>query len=171
MELEESVIAGSDGNRRRKLRGDPIKDSVPYMLQVAARLQTTCFMSTLVGTNVHPAESYVVHELWKMSPLSQTELSARLAIGHATIGKTLKRLEKNGFVQRSRLPDDARRVMVRLTDKGVEAHDRFEAAATALIAEIDEVLGAAEARRLLNGLNRLADHFSDRQDQEGLDAE
>lgn len=132
------------------------------MLQVAARVQTASFMSTLVGTNVHPAESYVVHELWKSSPLSQSDISERLGIGNAAIGKTLQRLEKGGFVERSRHATDGRRVMVRLTDKGVLAHERFDSAANALIDEIDTVLGSADAALLRTALAKIIDHFSAR---------
>src|SRR4051812_48086978 len=54
------------------MRGaDRVTHSIPYMVQVVARLQTTCFMADLTGTGVHPAESYVIHELWKEAPLSQ----------------------------------------------------------------------------------------------------
>lgn len=152
---------------RRRTESDPLKTSVPYMLQVAARLQTATFMSSLLGTNVHPAESYVVHELWMASPLSQTDISDRLEIGNATVGKTLQRLERNGFVQRTRLATDARRVMVRLTDKGVRAHEQFQEATDALIADIESVLGVAEARRLASSLIKLADHFRDSQAASG----
>lgn len=159
MKPELAAVAEKSGAARRRTIGDPIKESIPYMLQVTARLQTATFMTSLVGTNVHPAESYVVHELWKASPLSQSDISARLGIGNATVGKTLQRLEKNGFVQRTRESSDARRVMVRLTDKGVAVHEQFDVATQALMTEIDAVLGPVESRRLLASLNKLADHF------------
>lgn len=166
MALDSAAEAKADRDEHPKSERDPIKESVPYMLQVAARLQTVSFMSSLVGTQVHPAESYIVHELWKSSPLSQTEISARLDIGNATVGQTLKRLEKNGFVQRNRFAGDARRVMVRLTDKGVAAHDEFAVATAALISGINDALGPQETRRLLSSLTKLADHFRARHDSD-----
>jgi DNA-binding MarR family transcriptional regulator len=159
LDVESVVEAGVEEPWRRKETGDPVRDSVPYMLQIAARRQTASFMASLVGTGVHPAESYVVHELWKESPQSQTQLSARLDINNATVGKTLQRLERNGFVTRSRTLGDRRHVMVRLTEKGHAAHALFDAATKALIEEIDLVLGRAEAQRLLAALTKLATHF------------
>jgi MarR family transcriptional regulator, organic hydroperoxide resistance regulator len=138
---------------------DPVKDSVPYMLQVAARLQTTKFMASMPVNDVHPAESYVLHELWKTAPLSQTELCERLDIGNATVGQTVRRLEHNGFVKRGRIDGDRRRVMVRLTDKGDAAREIFAAATASLIAEIDSVLGSREAQKLLVSLRKLTVHF------------
>jgi len=149
------MIRGAKRDRGR----DPVKDSVPYMLQVAARLQTAKFMASMPGNDVHPAESYVLHELWKTAPLSQTELCERLDIGNATVGQTVRRLERNGFVKRGRIDDDRRRVMVRLTDKGDAARETFAYATAALIAEMDAVLGAKEAQRLLISLKKLAAHF------------
>jgi DNA-binding MarR family transcriptional regulator len=133
--------------------------SIPYMLQVVARLQTTCFMGDLTGTGVHPAESYVIHELWKESPLSQSEISARLEIGNATVGKTIHRLERNGFVERARVIDDRRRIMVKLTAKGEAAHIRLEKATSLLIADIQNILGQSGSEKFLASLNTLAEHF------------
>lgn len=129
------------------------------MLQVVARLQTICFMGGLTGTGVHPAESYVIHALWKEAPLSQSEISARLEIGNATVGKTIQRLERNGFVERERVIDDRRRSMVKLTAKGQEAHARLDEATSLLIADIHQVLGGESSQQFLASLNRLAEHF------------
>lgn len=138
------------------------------MLQVVARLQTTSFMQTLTGTGVHPAESYVLHELWKECPLSQSELSLRLRIGNATIGKTLKRLEKGGFITRSRAGDDQRRVMVRVTDKGYAAHERFAEATMSLIETIEGVLGPSNSELLLDMLNALSAQFQHEAEADGI---
>lgn len=138
---------------------DPVMRSIPYMVQVVARLQTICFMADLAGTGVHPAESYVIHELWKEAPLSQSQVSARLEIGNATVGKTIQRLERNGFVERARVTDDRRRIMVKLTAKGEAAHARLDKATDLLIADIEQVLGKDASREFLKSLNTLANHF------------
>lgn len=138
---------------------DRVKHSIPYMVQVVARLQTYCFMADLTGTGVHPAEAYVVHELWKSAPLSQSEISQRLEIGNATVGKTIQRLERNGFVERTRVPNDRRRIMVKLTAKGQAAHERFAEATNLLVADIDRVLTPAGAAQFLGSLETLAEHF------------
>ncbi len=142
------------------MRGpDLVTHSIPYMVQVVARLQTTCFMADLVGTGVHPAESYVIHELWKEAPLSQSQLSERLEIGNATVGKTIQRLERNGFVERARVTDDRRRIMVKLTAKGEAAHARLGEATDSLIADIEQVLGKDASVEFLRSLDALAGHF------------
>lgn len=140
-------------------RADPVVQSIPYLLQVVARLQTTCFMVDLAGTGIHPAESYVIHELWKESPLSQTQISDRLEIGNATVGKTIHRLERNGFVERARVAGDRRRILVKLTAKGEAAYARLDHATQMLIADIHNVLGPEDARRFRGSLHALADHF------------
>jgi DNA-binding MarR family transcriptional regulator len=138
---------------------DAIKSSAPYLLQVAARLQTVNFMERIADSGVHPAESYVLHELWQEAPLSQSELSRRLDIGNATVGQTLKRLERDGFVARDRNGDDKRVVMVRLTERGRRVRQRFYHAAETQIAEVEALLGPADAKRFRFLLSRLIAHF------------
>jgi DNA-binding MarR family transcriptional regulator len=138
---------------------DPIKTSATYLLQVAARLQTVNFMERIADSGVHPAESYVLHELWQEAPLSQSELSRRLDIGNATVGQTLKRLERDGLVARDRNGGDKRLVMVRLTERGRRARQRFYKAAETQIAELEVLLGPADAKRFRVSLGRLIAHF------------
>lgn len=157
-------MARSERKRRINLKanaGDPIKGSIPYLLTVAARLQTSNFMGSLAGTAVHPAESYILHELWKASPLSRTELAKRLGIGNASVGQTVARLEKGGFVQRIHMPGDNRRVMVRLTDKGLTAHMQFHAKAVLLIEDIEAVIGKNGVKTMTKHLQMLVDHFAE----------
>lgn len=125
---------------------DAIKTSATFLLQVAARLQSVNFMERIADRGVHPAESYVLHELWQAAPLSQSELSRRLDIGNATDGQTLKRLERDGFVARDRNGDDKRVVMVRLTERGRRARQRLYNAAETQIAEVEALLGPADTK-------------------------
>lgn len=141
---------------------DPVRRSIPYMVQVVARLQTSRFMADLTGTGVHPAESYVIHELWKEAPLSQSQLSDRLEIGNATVGKTIQRLERNGFVERARVTDDRRRIMVKLTAKGEAAYAKLDKATDALIAEIEQMLGEDASIEFLKSLDAMAKYLRER---------
>jgi DNA-binding MarR family transcriptional regulator len=152
------VMTRRQANRASQ-QTDAIKTSATYLLQVAARLQTMNFMERIADSGVHPAESYVLHELWQEAPLSQSELSRRLDIGNATVGQTLKRLERDGFVARDRNGDDKRVVMVRLTERGRRARLRFYHAAESQIAEVECLLGPADAKRFRALLTRLIAHF------------
>jgi DNA-binding MarR family transcriptional regulator len=71
----------------------------------------------------------------------------------------LKRLERDGFVARDRNGDDKRVVMVRLTERGRRARLRFYHAAESQIAEVEGLLGPADAKRFRALLTRLIAHF------------
>jgi DNA-binding MarR family transcriptional regulator len=94
------------------------KDSLAYQAQVLARMTQNDYMARIAGTGIAPAQAYVLGELWFDEPLSQVELARRLDIGKATIGQTLTRLERAGFVERRRVASDRRLVMVHLTKAG-----------------------------------------------------
>ena len=52
---------------------------------------------------------------------SQRELAGRMRLAPATVAVSLKSLERQGYVERSTDDRDARRNLVRLTEKGREA--------------------------------------------------
>ncbi|WP_284259165.1 MarR family winged helix-turn-helix transcriptional regulator [Acidocella aquatica] len=162
--MPRSVKEGRPGTSRRpntitKPEMDPVKNGAAYMLQVVARLQTTSFIGRVAGSGVHPAGAYVLHELWRAAPLSQTELSKRLDIGNATVGQTVKRLESRGLVKRKQSTEDRRVVMVELTAKGRSLEIFFDRETQGLTAEINGVLGLKGTETLTKLLTRLADHF------------
>ncbi len=156
--MPRSVNEGRPGGAE-KPEMDPVKTGAAYMLQVAARLQTTSFLNRVAESGVHPAGAYVLHELWRAAPLSQTELSMRLDIGNATVGQTVKRLEGRGLVLRRQSTEDRRVVMVDLTPKGRALEVFFHRETQGLTEEINRVLGIKGSETLAKLLTRLADHF------------
>ena len=149
---------------------DTVKTGAAYMLQVAARLQTTSFLGQVAESGVHPAGAYVLHELWRASPLSQSELSKRLDIGNATVGQTFKRLERDGLIKRKQSDADRRVIMVHLTKSGQALEAFFDQETRKLTEEIISVLGEKGATTLTKLLTRLANHFRESLSQAKPDA-
>lgn len=56
--------------------------------------------------------------LWEKKSLSMKDLGKMLYLDSGTLTPLLKKLERNGLVHRTRLPQDERNVMVTLTQKG-----------------------------------------------------
>ena len=140
----------------------PSRRSVPYLVQHLARLMMMDFLARIAGTGVPPAQSYVLRELWREEPLSQVEISQRLDIGKATVGQSLKRLERDGFVERRRSTTDGRVSVVYLTDKGRAVRAPLAAQATVQVNDIDAVLGAERARMLETLLEELVEEHRSR---------
>lgn len=140
----------------------PSRRSIPYLVQYLARLMMMDFLDRAAGTGVPPAQSYVLRELWREEPLSQVEISERLDIGKATVGQSLKRLERSGFVRRSRHPDDGRVSVVYLTEKGHAVRTLLGAAAREQVQDIDSLLGDKDARKLEKLLETLVEEHRNR---------
>jgi DNA-binding MarR family transcriptional regulator len=63
--------------------------------------------------------------LTRLGPLRVTDLAARLHVAQPSITELVIRLERSGLVARSRDRDDARAVLVDLTDQGRRLRDRI----------------------------------------------
>lgn len=86
----------------------------------------------------------------KGETFSQRELARRLRLSPATVAVSLKTMERCGYVRREIDPADARRNLVRLTDKGREAVElcghAFRAADEQMLADF-----TPEEKEQLNG--------------------
>lgn len=57
--------------------------------------------------------------LWEHAPMSVKELGEELNLDSGTLTPMLRRMEKSGWVTRTRLPEDERTVMIGLTEKAL----------------------------------------------------
>ncbi len=61
--------------------------------------------------------------LWEEDELSPSEISRRIDIEQATVTNTLKRMERDGLIERRSDPNDGRRAVVVITEKGTSLRD------------------------------------------------
>jgi len=72
----------------------------------------------LEGTGLHRAQHRLLMTLSEGKFESQAELAAVLEISTATVAVSLKKLERDGYIQKSIKKDDSRVKFVSLTEKG-----------------------------------------------------
>lgn len=72
----------------------------------------------LEGTGVHRAQHRLLMTLSDNEFGSQSELAAMLEVSTATVAVSLKKLERDGYIQKEVKKDDSRVNFVRLTPKG-----------------------------------------------------
>ncbi|MGW6915431.1 MarR family winged helix-turn-helix transcriptional regulator [Kitasatospora sp. NPDC054939] len=84
------------------------------------------------------------------------ELGRRLGVSKQAAGKTVDHLEQLGYVARGADPADARRKVVRLTDRSLDALDRSARVFDALRARWAGVLGEDRLRALEQDLRTVA---------------
>lgn len=91
--------------------------------------------------------------------LSQRELQEHSDISAAALSEVLAKLESEGLIERTRSEEDRRQMMVNLTQAGVERaimmRERFEV----FEKECFSCLEKEEQARLLNLLDRVAEHW------------
>ena len=101
---------------------------------------------------LHRGQGFVLLHLWHRDGMAQQEIARAKHVSSATITNTIKRMERDGWVERRRDPQDDRVMRVYLTQKAQalrdEAHISFR--------EIDDEIAGAltedervEFRRLL----------------------
>src|SRR5262245_16096073 len=82
----------------------------------------------LPGQDVSLSQVFALHELDQGAPLSQNDLAQRLRLEKSSVSRLVAELERKGFLERERDPDNRRLNRLRLTDKGHTAHRDMAAA-------------------------------------------
>ena len=96
------------------------------LLSTASRLIEHAWVDALNELGLSHAGLIALHLLAE-EPASQTELAKRARVETQTMSRTLDRLEREGYVTRTRDPRDGRRHVVTITPAGSSA---WEAAKT-----------------------------------------
>ncbi|MCE9519718.1 MAG: MarR family transcriptional regulator [Verrucomicrobia bacterium] len=99
--------------------------------------------------NISFSQFYLLSYLTTSRDLTMTDIARKM--GHSTAAATglVDRMEKLGYVERSHAADDRRKVMVRITTKGVELVARLRSALQTRVAEAMEETKTSDIEGLL----------------------
>lgn len=95
-----------------------------FSLYTAQRLVTAAYRPILDELGLTYPQYVAMLTLWESAPLTMGELGERLGLDYGTVTPLIKRLEAAGIVQRSRVPEDERTVLIALTEQGAALRDR-----------------------------------------------
>lgn len=101
------------------------------------------------------------------SGTTAVELGRTLGVTKQAAGKTIDTLERLGYVHRERDPEDGRRMLVHLTDRGLDCLTKSAQIFDQLRAEWAETLGAGRLRSMEEDLRKVASPESARLDLPG----
>jgi DNA-binding MarR family transcriptional regulator len=104
------------------------RGSTGFQTNHMARLLTQALAEALKPLGLAPAQFIVLIELWDGEALTQKELMLRLDVEQATMGNTLKRMERDGLIKREPHPDDDRAQLIRLTPRAAALEQAAKAA-------------------------------------------
>ncbi len=103
-------------------------------------------------------------------PMSMGELSRRLMVTNGNVTGLIDRLAREGLVERKPAPDDRRRQLVALTDRGTAFFETMAGDHQGWIADMTADLNAGEMRELFRLLGRLKQSILTTHDEPEIDA-
>ena len=95
-----------------------LDDQLCFALYAASRSITHAYREGLAGLGITYPQFVTLLALWESDDVAVKELGERLRLDSGTLSPLLKRLEILGFITRHRMPEDERRVHIRLTPEG-----------------------------------------------------
>lgn len=123
------------------------EESAGYMTNWAARLFYRELEKQLAPLGLNPAYMPILFALSDGSALTQKELAHRAAVEQPTMTATLGRMERDGFIVRAANPDDARSILVRLSDDGFQQVPEVRIAVAAINEKALKTLSSDERSR------------------------
>lgn len=109
----------SDPARAELLQADPMqRETVGYLINLIARLLAQALKARNGGEGILPGQYPLALELLRHDGATQRELCEAVRLEQATVANTLKRMERDGLVERKPTSDNARLATNHLTAKG-----------------------------------------------------
>ncbi len=118
-------------------------------------LNRVCSNEMLKGEGIHFGQPPIFHALLDQDNQSQCDIAASIGVSRASVGVSLRRMEKAGIVTRTINQKDSRYNLVSLTDKGLEMAKRSDDIMMGLSDAKLKGFTAEEAATLVSMLERV----------------
>jgi len=140
---------------------DPLFQSPMYLMLEAVRL------ARRRAAELHPGEPLRIQHVLSLAwlsegPISQRELSDRLSVDPADLVSVIDMLERHGYVERHRDPDDRRRYALHITTGGRRALREHRTRREEVHESLLEALTADERSQLRTLVLKLLAHHDPR---------
>ncbi len=120
------------------------------------------YQVVFAGTGLTYAKYVVLKALGEHGGMSLSDLSARLGVEPNTLSPLVKKMATYGTVERLRDPGDERRIVLRLTPRGVTALQEADALVARSFGSLDLAEDdVAETIRRMSGLRSALDRAAD----------
>ena len=126
-----------------------------HVVNYLARLFAKALYRRIGPHGVTRGQFPVLLLLWEEEGWTQTELAERLAVEQPTMANTLRRMERDGLIERIPDPEDRRQARVHLTRRGRKLEEVLTASARETNAVALEGLSAAETAQLMGLARRM----------------
>ncbi len=107
-------------------------------------------------------EMHTIEAIGRKEKRMMSEVAQDLGITVGTLTTSINRLIKKEYVERSRIEEDRRVVLVELTNKGKVAHRLHERFHNEMVTSMMENLSENEKEVLIGALGKLNNYFKDK---------
>ena len=125
------------------------------------RIHRKLFERMVTSLGIHRSQHFMLMNIDREGVGSQKELAERMGISTAAVAVTLKKLEAEGYIERSVAEEDSRNNEIRITDEGKRvigvSHDYIKRLDTAMFRDFDSETLAVFMRCLETMQQNLAD--------------
>jgi DNA-binding MarR family transcriptional regulator len=128
--------------------------SAGYLANHQARLFAQALAERIKPMGLAPAQYQCLLELWREDGLTQRDLVRRLDVEQATMANTLKRMERDGLIERRAHEGDARARTIHLTGRARDLQGPAQAEAQAVNARATAKMSDAERTAFLDLMTR-----------------
>ncbi|RVT81771.1 MarR family transcriptional regulator [Rhodobacteraceae bacterium CCMM004] len=139
------------------VRRRPLDQRVSFLThRINARLQQLC-NPVIAPCRLDLYSSRIIVALAERGAMKVGELVDLMALPQSTMSHQLKRLEKNGYVRRTRSDVDNRTVVITLTDRGVAVAETCNRLSDCVLTSVSQNLSPEEIETLSRLLQRVFD--------------
>lgn len=135
-----------------------LRDMVGHLIRVTQQVHFSLWGEGIGEDRLTSPQFAVLHVLSHQQPLDQRTLGDRASLDRSTITDIVGRLVERGLLERTHDPADARRRLVRLTNRGLTVHREATTRANAINESLLEAIDEEERASLLGILNKILDH-------------
>lgn len=128
---------------------EPIRpESIPLLFPQLARLYFAKSYPSFEKLGIHPGQVPLLFALHEQNGLCQKELTSRMCVKASTVAVMIRRLERNGLVERRPDEKDQRMTRIYITGKGNNLYGALRTAAQEVEAEFYAGLSQEEILQL-----------------------
>ncbi len=132
-----------------------LDEQIGFLLRKAHQRASDIFNATMSKFDITPTQFAALAKLHEVGETSQNRLGRMTSMDPATILGVVNRLKKRGFISQRVDPNDARMILLSLSDAGNEQIDAMEDAALEVSANTLSPLTRTEIRQFLTLLGKL----------------
>lgn len=100
-----------------------LKNQICFPLYACAKEVTRQYRKPLENLNLTYTQYIVMMVLWEFGGMTEGELGRKVRLDSGTLAPLLKRLEKQGYINRIRPDSNERKLFISLTEEGMDLKD------------------------------------------------